>query len=168
MTLGVVGSTVMTVIAYLFIASMVAYWFRRLILRRQPWKPSPGARHRRRGVRLSVAVDDPGRCDGAAVHAGRVVAPMRTIGQLVAVLLLVGFVGAYFWWIIAVLAVVALAWMAQRAFREIEAEEAADARRAQAEARRRAAMAARADQQHAWVMARDDRGVYGLYPPAAI
>jgi hypothetical protein len=25
---------------------------------------------------------------------------------------------------------------------------------------------ARADQQHAWVMAGDDRGVYGDYPPA--
>ena len=29
-----------------------------------------------------------------------------------------------------------------------------------------AAMAARADQQHAWVMAGDDRGVYGAFPPA--
>ena len=49
--------------------------------------------------------------------------------------------------------------MAQRAFREIEAEEAA-------EARRRAAMAARADQQHAWVLQGDERGVYGQYPAA--
>ena len=29
-----------------------------------------------------------------------------------------------------------------------------------------AAIAARADQQHAWVLAGDDRGVYGVYPPA--
>jgi nitrate/nitrite transporter NarK len=84
---------------------------------------------------------------------------MRTLAQFIGVLLVVGFVGAYFWWIVAILAVVALAWMAQRAFREIEAEEAADARR-------RAAVAARADQQHAWVMAGDDRGVYGQFPPA--
>ena len=27
-------------------------------------------------------------------------------------------------------------------------------------------MAARADQQHAWVMIGDDRGVYGAFPPA--
>jgi hypothetical protein len=44
--------------------------------------------------------------------------------------------------------------MAQRAFREIETAEAAAARR-------RAAMAARADQQHAWVLQGDERGVYG-------
>jgi lysylphosphatidylglycerol synthetase-like protein (DUF2156 family) len=79
---------------------------------------------------------------------------MRTLGQLIGVLLVVGFIGAYFWWIVAVLAVVALAWMAQRAFREIEAGEAA-------EARRQAALVARADQQHAWVLEGDDRGVYG-------
>ena len=29
-----------------------------------------------------------------------------------------------------------------------------------------AAIAARADQQHAWVLAGDDRGVCGAYPPA--
>jgi lysylphosphatidylglycerol synthetase-like protein (DUF2156 family) len=84
---------------------------------------------------------------------------MRTLGQFIGVLLLVGFIGAYFWWIVAILAVVVFAWMAQRAFREIEAEEAA-------EARRRAAMAARADQQHAWVLQGDERGVYGQYPAA--
>ena len=76
-------------------------------------------------------------------------------------LLLVGFVGAYFWWIVAILAGVAFVWMAQRAFREIAAAEAA-------EARRQLAVAKRADQQHRWVMAGDDRGVFGLYPPAAI
>jgi fatty acid desaturase len=86
----------------------------------------------------------------------------RIVWQLVGVLLLiVGFVGAYFWWIVAIAAVAALVWMAQRAFREIEAEEAAEARRAQAEARRQAAVAKRADQQHRWVLQGDDRGVYG-------
>ena len=29
-----------------------------------------------------------------------------------------------------------------------------------------AAIAARADRQHAWVFSGDDRGVYGAYPPA--
>jgi hypothetical protein len=44
--------------------------------------------------------------------------------------------------------------MAQRTFREIAAAEAA-------EARRQAAVAKRADRQHAWVMAGDERGTYG-------
>jgi hypothetical protein len=80
---------------------------------------------------------------------------MRTLAQFIGVLLFIGFVGAYFWWIIAIAAVAALIWMAQRAFREIAAEEVA-------EARRQAAVAKRADQQHAWVLQGDDRGVYGL------
>lgn len=33
---------------------------------------------------------------------------------------------------------------------------------------RRAALAARADEQRRWVMADDDRGVYGQYPPARL
>jgi hypothetical protein len=86
---------------------------------------------------------------------------MRTLGQFVAVLLLVGFVGAYFWWIVAIAAVAALVWMAQRAFREISEMETA-------EARRQAAVARRADQQHQWALAGDDRGVYGAYPPGAV
>jgi lysylphosphatidylglycerol synthetase-like protein (DUF2156 family) len=79
---------------------------------------------------------------------------MRTLAQFIGVLLLIGFVGAYFWWIIAIAAVAALVWMSQRAFREIAAAEAA-------EARRLAAVAKRADQQHSWVLAGDDRGMYG-------
>ncbi len=79
---------------------------------------------------------------------------MRTLAQFIGVLLFIGFIGAYFWWIIAIAAVAALFWMAQRAFREIAAAEAA-------EARRQAAVAKRADQQHRWVLQGDDRGVYG-------
>jgi hypothetical protein len=45
--------------------------------------------------------------------------------------------------------------------KDVAAEEAA-------EARRQAAVVKRADQQHAWVLAGDDRGVYGQYPPAAV
>jgi nitrate/nitrite transporter NarK len=84
---------------------------------------------------------------------------VRTVGQFVGVLLLVGFVGAYFWWVVAILAVVALAWMTLRAFREIEAMEVA-------EARRQAAIVKRADQQHAWVLAGDERGIYGRHDPS--
>jgi len=83
---------------------------------------------------------------------------MGAVGQFIGVLLLIGFVGAYFWWIVALVAAVALIWGAQLAFREIRAEEVA-------EARRQAAVARRADQQHAWVLAGDERGVYGAHPP---
>ena len=83
----------------------------------------------------------------------------RIVWQFVGILLLIGFVGAYFWWIAALAAVAALICGAQLAFREIREEEAA-------EARRQAAVARRADQQHAWVLSGDERGVYGAYPPA--
>ena len=84
---------------------------------------------------------------------------MRLLAQFVGVLLLVGFVGAYFWWIVAALAAVALVYFARRwwlAHRRRVAEREAE----------HAAIAARADQQHAWVLAGDDRGVCGAYPPA--
>jgi hypothetical protein len=81
----------------------------------------------------------------------------RIVGQLVGILLLIGFVGAYFRWILAFAAVALLIWGAQKAFAEIRADDAA-------EAARRAAIARRADQQHAWVLAGDERGTYGHYP----
>jgi hypothetical protein len=42
------------------------------------------------------------------------------------------------------------------------------ARRVDAREDKRAALVARADQQHAWVLAGDDRGVYGEFTPARI
>jgi hypothetical protein len=84
---------------------------------------------------------------------------MRLLAHFVGVLLLVGFVGAYFWWIVAALAAVALVYFARRwwlAHHECVADREAE----------HAAIAARADQQHAWVLAGDDRGIYGAYPPA--
>ena len=73
---------------------------------------------------------------------------MRTLAQFIGVLLLVGFVGAYFWWIVTAVTVAGLAWLAVRGYRAAQAEAARDARR-------RAALVARADQQHAWMMAGD-------------
>ena len=87
---------------------------------------------------------------------------MRLLAQFVAVLLLVGFVGAYFWWIVAAAAVAGLAWLAVRAYRVARAEFEADARR---RAEQAIALIRRADQQHALVMADDNRGVHGLFPP---
>ena len=74
------------------------------------------------------------------------------LAQLVGVVLLVGFVGAYFWWIFAALAAVALVYFARRwwlAHRQRVAEREAE----------HAAIAARADQEQAWVLAGDERGV---------
>jgi hypothetical protein len=76
------------------------------------------------------------------------------------VLLLLGFVAKFWWWIGVALAGVALfcglLWLAFHA-----------ARRVDARYERRLALRARADAQHALIMAGDDRGIYGDYPPAA-
>jgi len=93
---------------------------------------------------------------------------MRVIGPLIGSLLLVGFVAAYFWWIAACLALWGFIWIAHKAFIEIKAEEAAELERMRADAKRQAAVARRADQQHAWALVGDPRGTYGKYPPAMI
>jgi cytoskeletal protein RodZ len=54
---------------------------------------------------------------------------------------------------IAVL-LVGLLWLALYAVRRVDGRE-----------EERDALVARADQQHAWVLAGDDRGIYGDYPP---
>jgi hypothetical protein len=76
------------------------------------------------------------------------------MGQLFSLLLLVGFIGAYFKWI----ALAVAAYLAYRGGRVawVRHCEAADAWAAEQKA-----IAARADQQHAWVMAGDPRGTYG-------
>jgi hypothetical protein len=78
----------------------------------------------------------------------------RIFWQFVGNLLLVGFVGAYFWWIVAAAAVVGLVYYTPRVWR------AYCVRVAEREAEH-AAIVTRADQQHAWVLQGDDRGVYG-------
>lgn len=85
---------------------------------------------------------------------------MRTAGQLFAFLIVVGFVAEYFWWLLAAAAVVALAIAAARGLERARAD-AAERRREADE------IAQRADQQQAWVDVGDERGVYGIYPPAA-
>jgi hypothetical protein len=84
----------------------------------------------------------------------------RLAWQLIGTLLLVGFMLKYWWIIVLVIAVVVVVkrgpgwWAAHQASVKVEQE-------------RVAGIAARADQQHAWVMAGDPRGAYGDYPPAA-
>jgi hypothetical protein len=78
---------------------------------------------------------------------------------LLRVLLLVGFVVKFWWLILLVLAVVGAGFLLGGVVTRHDAE--LDRRR-----REQSALAARADEQHAWVLAGDDRGVYGKYPPA--
>ena len=83
----------------------------------------------------------------------------RLLAQLVGTLLLVGFV-LKFWWltVLTVVVVVAVRW-GPGMHRRYQAAVAAERRRV-------AQLGARADEQHRWVLAGDDRGVYGAYPPA--
>ena len=82
-------------------------------------------------------------------------------GGFGAAFVLLIFVGAIvkFWvWIAAAFGAAVLfgllLWLAFYAARRVDARENA-----------RMAIVARADQQHAWVLAGDDRGIYGAYPP---
>ena len=75
---------------------------------------------------------------------------------LFVVLLVVGFVVTYWWLILAALAVVVAACLGWWSCKH---SDAADER----ERREHAALVARADQQHAWVLAGDDRGTDGDY-----
>jgi hypothetical protein len=81
------------------------------------------------------------------------------LGAAFVILIVVGAIAKFIWWIAAGLGVVLvfglLAWLLWRA-----------SRRADDRARADAAIAARADEQHARFMAGDDRAIYGDYPPA--
>jgi hypothetical protein len=69
-------------------------------------------------------------------------------------LLLIGIIIKFIWWILGAVAMVVLFFIARSAVRWY------DQRRA-TEARYRDALAARADQQHNWVMQGDEPGIYG-------
>jgi hypothetical protein len=76
-------------------------------------------------------------------------------GALFTLLLVLGFV-VTFWWVFAILAgLIVLGGVAWYAACRVDARYAAQA-----------AIAARADEQHAWVLAGDHRGIYGDYMPA--
>jgi hypothetical protein len=83
------------------------------------------------------------------------------MGGLLRILLMLGFV-VKFWWLILLVVVVAAAgfglWCGLMHLDAV------------LELRHRAkrGLAARADEQHAWVLAGDDRGVYGEYGPTQI
>jgi hypothetical protein len=78
------------------------------------------------------------------------------VRALLVILFLVGFVVTYWWLILLILAAIGVGlalWLGHQ--RQLEA-----AGRRQ---REHAALGARADQQHAWILAGDDRGIYGEY-----
>ena len=79
------------------------------------------------------------------------------MGGLFRVQLVVGFVAKFRWAILAVLAILALGYLACGVWMHHDAQ-------LERTRRERAALAAGADQQHAWVLAGDDRGIYGDYP----
>lgn len=79
-------------------------------------------------------------------------------GSLFFALVFVGAIVKFFWVIAAVLGAIVLFglvwWLPSRA-----------ADRADERCKKRAALVARADAQHAWVLAGDERGTYGKYRP---
>src|ERR1700682_5670628 len=81
-------------------------------------------------------------------------ADMNALGQLIGVLFVVGLVIRYFWWLAALAAVVMAAKWAPSLWARHQA--AVEAWKAEQHA-----IANRADQQHAWVLAGDPRGTYG-------
>ena len=76
------------------------------------------------------------------------------LGAVIGVLFLIGLVIKFIWWILGALALVAAYYAIRAVVRQSEAATAA-------RNRRMAELAARADQQHNWVMQGDDRGTYG-------
>jgi cellobiose-specific phosphotransferase system component IIC len=76
------------------------------------------------------------------------------LGAVIGVLFVIGLIIKFIWWIVGALALVAVCYVIRAVVRQANA--AATARN-----QRMAAIAARADQQHNWVMQGDDRGTYG-------
>jgi UPF0716 family protein affecting phage T7 exclusion len=74
------------------------------------------------------------------------------------VLLMLGIVVKFWWLFLLVLAFAAAGFLL---WGVLTRQDAAFDR----QHREHAAMTARADEQHAWFMAGDDRGIYGAYPP---
>lgn len=76
------------------------------------------------------------------------------LGGLLGLLLLIGIIIKFIWWILGAAALVGLCFLVRATLREYREQ-------ADAKAAHRAALVARADQQHNWVLQGDDRGIYG-------
>jgi len=75
-------------------------------------------------------------------------------GGLIVLLVIVAVIVKFFWWILGAAALVGLCFLGRAVHRWY-------GRRSAADARYRQRLAARADQQHNWVLRGDDRGIYG-------
>ncbi|HUB56220.1 MAG TPA: hypothetical protein VMB04_13775 [Mycobacterium sp.] len=84
---------------------------------------------------------------------------MRTLTSFFGFLILIALIIRLIWWILGVTTLVVLFCVVRGQMRAARA-------RADADARRAAQIAARAEQQHRWVLRGDERGVYGEYPVA--
>jgi hypothetical protein len=93
------------------------------------------------------------------VAGGNVARMKRLLAQFICTLIVVAVLFHFIWWIVAAAGLFALAGVMLAAGFYM-------ADRVDAKAARLAALRARADQQHRWALAGDDRGVYGAYPPA--
>jgi hypothetical protein len=82
---------------------------------------------------------------------------MQFLAPLIGVALVVKY-----WWLIV--GIVAVTYAGYRVVRAVDRH----AEPVEAERRRLAGLVARADQQHAWVMQGDERGVYGEFSPAPV
>jgi hypothetical protein len=84
--------------------------------------------------------------------------------RFLTILIAVGLVVRFWPYIVGTVAGIAvIVWLVRYGMRAVDPSW----EREQAKQRRRAELAARADEQHAWVMLGDERGVYGEFPPAA-
>ncbi len=84
---------------------------------------------------------------------------MRALVPLFGMMMLVALIIRLIWWILGAAALYLLFRVARAQLRAAQASRESQARRA-------AQVAARAEQQHGWVLRGDDRGVYGDYPVA--
>ncbi len=82
---------------------------------------------------------------------------MRTLASLFGFLMLIALIIKLIWWILGAIALFVLFCIVRVQLRAADARRAADAQRA-------AELAARAEQQHRWVLRGDERGTYGEYP----
>jgi len=89
-----------------------------------------------------------------SVPGGNVARMKRLLGQFICTLLLVALVLHFIWWIIGAAALVGGVWLGTRMWL---AQRATDL----AERKRLDAIRARADQQLRWMLAGDERGIYG-------
>jgi hypothetical protein len=84
---------------------------------------------------------------------------MRALASLFGMLMLVALIIKLIWWILGAVVLYVLFRVCRSQLRSAQAAREAEARRA-------AQVAARADQQHRSILSGDDRGIYGVYPVA--